>query len=61
MKNLTWKQWTAIGILIAVIITLVVLHLVQPSISFALTEIFSFGAFILGCVAGFLFEKDILK
>ena len=61
MKNFTWKQWTAIGVIAAVVITLVVLHLVQPVITFAWTEVFCAGSFILGGVAGYLIKKDIIK
>lgn len=56
MKNWNWKQWTAFGLMIAVIITIVVLHLVQPAISFAWTELFAGGSFVLGAVAGYLFK-----
>lgn len=61
MKNFTWKQWTAIGVIAAVVITLIVLHLVQPVITFAWTEVFCAGSFILGGVAGYLIKKDIIK
>lgn len=59
MKKLTWQQWTAIGIVLAVIITAVVLHLVQPTVSFAFTEIIGVGAFVLGAVCGYLFKNKI--
>lgn len=56
---MTWQQWTAIGIALAVIITAVVLHLVQPAVSFAFTEIIGAGAFVLGAVCGYLFKNKI--
>lgn len=59
MKKLTWQQWTAIGILVAVVITGVVLHLVQPTVSFAFTEIIGAGGFVLGAVSGYLFKNKL--
>lgn len=62
MKNFTWKRWVAFGTILAVVIALVVLHLVQPAVSFALLEIFTGSAFILGGVTGYLLKKnDIVK
>ena len=58
MKNWTWKRWTALGVTAAVIIVLVILHLVQPAISFALTEVFCAVSFALGGVTGYLLKKD---
>lgn len=57
MKKLTWQQWTAIGIALVVIITAIVLHLVQPTVSFSFTEII--GDFVLGVVCGYLFKNKI--
>lgn len=57
MKNLTWQQWTALGLIVAVLITTLVLHLVQPKVSFAFTEITSLITFALGIVCGYLFTK----
>lgn len=59
MKKLTWQQWTAIGITLAVIITGVILHLVQPNVSFAFTEIIGFGAFVLGVISGYLIKNKL--
>lgn len=62
MKKLTWQQWTAIGITAAVLITGVVLHLVQPAVSYAWLEVTAVGTFILGGVAGYLLKaKNIIK
>ena len=58
MKNLTWQQWTAIGITAAVIITGIVLHLVQPAVSYAWLEAVATGTFALGGVAGYLLKKN---
>lgn len=58
MKNWNWKQWTAFGIVIAVIITIVVLHIVQPVMAFAWTELFAGGSFAVGAVAGYLFKQN---
>lgn len=57
MKKWNWKQWTAFGIVIAVIITIIVLHIVQPVMSFAWTELFAACSFIVGCVTGYLFKQ----
>ena len=57
MKNWTWKQWTALGIIVAVVIALVVLHLVQPTVTFAWLELFTAGGFVLGAITGYLFKK----
>lgn len=57
MKNLTWQQWTAIGLIAAFIITVVVLHLVQPQVSFAFFEIGAAVAFVGGLVSGYLLKK----
>ena len=57
MKNWNWKQWTALGIIAAVIIAAVVLHLVQPQVSYAYLEICAAVTFVLGGVAGWLLAK----
>ena len=57
MKNLTWQQWTAIGIIAAVVITGVVLHFVQPQVSYALTEAMTICAFIVGGITGYMLKK----
>ena len=58
MKNWTWKQWTAIGVIVAVIIAAVVCHLVQPEVTYAWLEMVAAGTFVLGFVAGFLLGKS---
>ena len=58
MKDWTWKQWTALGVIAAVIIAAVVCHLVQPTVTYAWLEIVSAGTFVLGGVAGFLLGKS---
>lgn len=57
MKNWNWKQWTAFGLVLAVIIVGVILHLVQPEVSYALLEMVSGGTFVLGGFATWLFMK----
>lgn len=61
MKSLTWKQWTAVGIIIAVVAAAIICHLVQPVVSYAWLEIVSAGTFILGVISGYLLKKDIIK
>lgn len=56
MKNWTWKQWTAFGLTVAVIIAGVVLHFVQPQVSYAFTEAMTAGGFVLGGIAGYMFK-----
>ena len=58
MKNWNWKQWTAVGITAATIITGIVLHFVQPTVSYAFTEAMIAGGFVLGSVAGYLFKQN---
>lgn len=57
MKKFNWKQWTAVGITAALIITAVILHFVQPAVSYALLEFTSIGTFILGGVSGWLIKN----
>lgn len=57
MKNWNWKQWTAFGIVVAIIIAAVVCHLVQPVVTYAWLEMISGGTFVLGGVAGYLVGK----
>lgn len=62
MKNLNWKQWTAIGIITAVIIAIIVLHFVQPQVSFAFTEVVAVASFVVGGITGYLLKKnDVIK
>lgn len=62
MKNLTWQQWTAIGIIAALFITGLVLHFVQPTVSYAFTEAISVATFFVGVVTGYLLKKnDVVK
>lgn len=56
MKNWTWKQWIAFGIIVVVIIAAVVCHLVQPAVSYAWLEMIAGGMFALGCIAGYLIK-----
>ena len=62
MRKFTWQQWTAIGILVAVVITGVVLHFVQPTVSYAFTEAMTAGGVVVGCIAGYLLKaKNIIN
>lgn len=54
-----WQKWTAIGISAAVVIALVVLHFVQPEVSYAYLEAAAFVSFLLGGTAGYLACKYI--
>ena len=58
MKNWTWKQWTALGLIAAVVITLVVLHFVQPTVSYAFTEVMTAGGVAVGVLIGYLLKKN---
>lgn len=58
MKNWTWKRWTALGIILAVVIGCGVMHLVQPQVSYAFAEVMTCVGTALGAVAGYLFRKN---
>ena len=57
MKNWNWKQWTAFGVVVAVIIAAFVCHLVQPEVTYAWLEMVSAGTFVLGGFTTWLFMK----
>ena len=62
MKNWTWKQWAAIGIIAAVVIAAVVCHLVQPQVTYAWLEMVAGGTFVLGALVGYWLKKnDVVK
>jgi hypothetical protein len=62
MKKLNWKQWTAIGITVAVVVTGVVLHFVQPNVTYAFAEAMTAAGFVVGGVVGYLLkDKNIVK
>ena len=58
MKNWNWKQWTGFGIIVAALLTLVVLHFVQPQVSYAFTEAMTFGGVVVGFFSGYLLKKN---
>ena len=61
-KNWTWKQWTALGIIAAVVIAAVVCHLVQPQVTYAWLEMVAGGTFVLGALVGYWLKKnDVVK
>ena len=58
MKKWTWKQWTAFGLIIAVILACIILHLVQPTVTYAFAEVMTFVGTLVGAVAGYLFKRN---
>ena len=58
MKTWTWKEWTAFGLIAALVIEIVVLHFVQPIVSYALLEFACCGTGIIAFIAGYLFGKS---
>ncbi len=60
---MNWKKWLGIGIIAAVVIAIVVLHLVQPKVTYAFAEIMAAITFVAGGVAGWLIKTylDELK
>ena len=62
MKNWKWQQWTGFGIIVAAVLTLVVLHFVQPEVSYAFTEAMTAGGVVVGGIGGYLLKaKNIIK
>ena len=59
MKNWNWKQWTSLGLVIATLLTCVIMHLVQPTITYAFSEVMTLIGASVGFVAGYLFKRDI--
>lgn len=57
MKNFSWQQWVAISLIIVVIITAIVLHLIQPNISFLFTDLIALLSFALGVLVDRLLVK----
>jgi hypothetical protein len=55
---MNWKRWTALGLGLAIVITLIVLHLVQPEISYAWNEVFCAVAFVTGFIISRLWRND---
>lgn len=54
---MSWKKWVGIGIIAAAVIAILVLHLVQPKITYAFAEVMCAIAFVGGGVAGYLIAK----
>lgn len=52
-----WKKWLVVAIVALIIIAIVVLHLVQPKITYAFAEVLIAIAFIIGGVAGWFVCK----
>jgi len=62
MKKLSWQQWVGIGLLAAVVITGVVLHFVQPQVSYAFTEAMTAGGVAVGVLTGWMLKaKNIIN
>ena len=59
MKNWTWKQWTSLGLVVVIFITCLVLHLVQPQVTYSFAELMTFVGAVVGFVAGYLFKRDL--
>ena len=58
MKTWTWKEWTGFGLVAALIIAIVVLHFVQPVVSYTLLEFACCGIGIITFVTDYLFGKS---
>ena len=58
IKSVTVAQWIAIALFVAVIITAIVLHFVQPQVSYAFFEIGALALYLLGLISGYLIKKN---
>ena len=58
MKTWTWKEWTALCLVAALVIAIIVLYFVQPVVSYALLEFACCGTGIIAFIAGYLFGKS---
>lgn len=54
---MSWKKWVGIGLIAAAVIAILVLHLVQPEVTYAFAEVMSAITFVGGGVAGYLIAK----
>ena len=59
MKNWNWKQWTSFGIIVALIITCIVLHLIQPQVTYSFAEVMTLVGAGAGFAAGYLCKKGV--
>ena len=59
MKNWTWKQWTSLALVLATVLACFIMHLVQPTISYAFAEVMTLFSAVVGFVAGYLFKRDV--
>lgn len=57
MRNWKWYQWVGFALVAAAVVALVVLHFVQPEVSYALTEAMTAGGVVVGFVGGFLLGR----
>ena len=58
MKNWTWKQWTSLALIVVTVLTCFIMHLVQPTITYAFAEVMTLIGAIIGFIAGYLFKRD---
>lgn len=61
IKTWGWREWTAVALVLAIVIAAVVLHLVQPSVSFSFTELLMVISFSVGGVVGYLLKSILSK
>lgn len=52
MKNLTIKQWIAIGIMVAAVVAEVVLCFTNPG-----TAVWAGASYVIGCITGYWLKK----
>ena len=58
MKTWTWKERICFGLVFTLVIAIIVLHFVQPIVSYALLEFACCGTGIITFIAGYLFGKS---
>lgn len=59
MEKWTWKQWTSMVLIILTILSCVIMHLVQPQVSYAFAETMTLIGVIVGFIAGYLFKREV--
>ena len=52
------RKWVAVSITIAIVALGIVLHLVQPNVTYAMAELMCAFTFIGGAVAGYFYGKS---
>lgn len=61
MEKWTWKQWTSMVLIILTILSCVIMHLVQPQVSYAFAETMTLIGVIVGFIAGYLFKREVVQ